>query len=309
MKLIRTGILLALMIIAVESAAQKPRKAAEFRMVLDQVQFTAEKSNIRPEAAWELDQVAALLKKSPAATAEVGAHTDASGSARYNLRLSQQRAQAVAAYLTKKGIASKRLRAVGYGETKPLNRCKRGIRCSEAEKRQNRRVELRVSGLVEGSEVYLAWMAFSGTEMPKTAPVQVAKQPETVQQALERRTPEAAKGPAPPERTDAGADFFPELNDARQHVPQPLPGTFAGYTIEIACADRPLAAGHPTLRKYDPVFLRRDANGQYCYYIGVFHTLPDANQFLRTTALPLFSNARVTAFLSGEKKYYPAQNR
>ena len=299
------------MISAMEGAAQKSRKAAEFRMVLEQVQFAAEKSNIRPEAAWELDQVAALLKKSAAATLEVGAHTDASGSARYNLRLSQQRAQAVAAYLTKKGIASKRLRAVGYGETKPLNRCKRGIRCSEAERRQNRRVELRVSGLAEGSDAYLAWMAFSGTEMPKTAPAQVAKQPEYVQPALERRTPEAAKdpSPAPPERTDAGADFFPELNDARQHVPQPLPGTFAGYAIEITCTERPLAAGHPTLRKYEPVFLRRDVNGQYCYYIGAFHTLPDANQFLRTTALPLFANARVTAFLSGEKKYYPALNR
>ena len=91
---------------------------------------------------------------------------------------------------------------------------------------------------------------------------------------------------------------------AGQHVPQPLPGTFVGYTIEIACTDKPLAAGHPVLRRLEPVLLRQEAGGPYCYYVGVFHTLPEAQAFLHDKALPLFAKARVVAIANNEKKYF-----
>lgn len=47
-------------------------------------------------------------------------HTDATGDADYNLQLSQRRANAVVTYLIQRGIANERLRAVGYGEGRPL---------------------------------------------------------------------------------------------------------------------------------------------------------------------------------------------
>jgi outer membrane protein OmpA-like peptidoglycan-associated protein len=54
-------------------------------------------------------------------TLEVGGHTDNAGDPAANRTLSQQRADAVARYLTDRGIAANRLRPVGYGDTKPLN--------------------------------------------------------------------------------------------------------------------------------------------------------------------------------------------
>lgn len=47
-------------------------------------------------------------------------HTDARGPAAYNLRLSRQRAEAVVAYLTRRGVAAGRLHAVGFGEHRLL---------------------------------------------------------------------------------------------------------------------------------------------------------------------------------------------
>ena len=67
---------------------------------------------------------------------EVQGHTDADGDDTHNLELSQARAEAVVAYLVKKGIAADRLTAKGYGETKPLV-----PNDSKANKQKNRRVQ------------------------------------------------------------------------------------------------------------------------------------------------------------------------
>ncbi len=304
MNIIRIGILSALMIQVAVAGAQKAGKRDELGLVLPEVQFAAEKSAIRPDAARALDQVAVLLKKSPKLTLEVGAHTDASGSASYNLRLSQQRAQAVMGYLIKRGIAAKRLSAKGYGETQPLNRCRRGVRCSEAEKRENRRIEIRVQGLPQDSEARYPWLELIGQAPPKAAPVLVAKQPDDERPALNRLEPQTATAVTAPPANLSG-DFFPELSEGRQYVAEPLSNTFIGYTVEIGCSEKPLAAGHPLLRKYDPVHLRYEAGGSYCYYIGAFTTLPAAQQFLQDTALALFPKAQIAAFWGDQKKYYP----
>lgn len=150
------------------AAAQKP--AGELRVVLAGVQFSAEKAGVGAQAGQALDEVAELLNAAPAVTAEIGAHTDASGSAAYNLRLSQRRAEAVRAYLVKKGVAARRLKARGYGETQPINRCRRGVRCSEAEKRQNRRVELRLRGLPADSAAQAPWLQLGGLPSRKPSP-------------------------------------------------------------------------------------------------------------------------------------------
>ena len=70
----------------------------------------------------DLDRVAEALADRGMAGVPVTleGHTDAAGDADYNLRLSQRRADAVVAYLVGRGIAEERLRAVGYGEERPL---------------------------------------------------------------------------------------------------------------------------------------------------------------------------------------------
>lgn len=84
-----------------------------------------------------LDDLVSLLRQTPTANIEVRGHTDNTGSEKYNLELSQDRAQTVVDYFIKKGIDKKRVRAIGYGSERPIadNETAKG-------RDANRRVEL-----------------------------------------------------------------------------------------------------------------------------------------------------------------------
>jgi outer membrane protein OmpA-like peptidoglycan-associated protein len=64
---------------------------------------------------------------------------------KYNLKLSQQRANAAVEYIVKKGIPKERISGKGYGESKLINKCADGVDCSEEEHSKNRRTEFNVS--------------------------------------------------------------------------------------------------------------------------------------------------------------------
>jgi len=106
-------------------------------LVLEGVNFETNKADITPDSVATLEKVAASLKDWPDVKVEIGGHTDSSGAAAHNLELSQRRAEAVKNYLEAKGIDGSRLKAKGYGETKPIadNKTAEG-------KAKNRRVEL-----------------------------------------------------------------------------------------------------------------------------------------------------------------------
>lgn len=72
------------------------------------------------ESRFELDNLVKALTDYPNLVIEVAGHTDNTGDAASNLELSKQRANAVVSYLVSKGIGSGRLRAAGYGDSKPL---------------------------------------------------------------------------------------------------------------------------------------------------------------------------------------------
>ena len=86
------------------------------------VQFGLDSAALTSTAMRDLDQVALAFNgpQLAASSLTLEGHTDASGQAGYNLRLSQHRADAVVAYLVARGVASYRLRAVGYGESRRL---------------------------------------------------------------------------------------------------------------------------------------------------------------------------------------------
>ena len=86
------------------------------------VQFDLDSAVLTPIAMRDLDQVAIAFNgpELAASALTLAGHTDSSGEAGYNLRLSQLRADAVVAYLVSRGVAPDRLRAVGYGESRPL---------------------------------------------------------------------------------------------------------------------------------------------------------------------------------------------
>ena len=87
------------------------------------VQFDLDSAVLTPVARRDLDQVAIAFNRPELAASALTleGHTDSSGEAGYNLRLSQLRADAVVAYLVSRGVAPDRLRAIGYGESRPLD--------------------------------------------------------------------------------------------------------------------------------------------------------------------------------------------
>ncbi|MDO9593946.1 MAG: OmpA family protein [Lutibacter sp.] len=116
-------------------------EAGKTQIKINPIYFDFDKWNIRPDAALELNNVVALMKKHTDMQLEIGAHTDARGSNEYNLKLSHKRAQSVLEYLMSQGILENKLKSVGYGETQPLNNCVEPKMCSEAEYSINRRCE------------------------------------------------------------------------------------------------------------------------------------------------------------------------
>lgn len=108
---------------------------------INPIYFDFNKSDIRSDAAVELDKVVAIMQKYPNLIIEGGSHTDSRGKASYNLNLSSRRAKSTIKYIISKGVDSKRITAKGYGETQILNRCVDGIVCDEDEHQTNRRTE------------------------------------------------------------------------------------------------------------------------------------------------------------------------
>ncbi len=116
----------------------KDKKTIE---ISEMIQFEINKSLLTINSTKVLDGVAKVIKNNPndVKLVQIGGHTDSSGDAAKNLKLSQERADAVKAYLVKKGIDTKRLESKGFGQTKPISDNK-----TEEGMYQNRRVEFKI---------------------------------------------------------------------------------------------------------------------------------------------------------------------
>ena len=107
--------------------------------VLNNLFFDSNQASLKPRSRTELSRLVEFLRQDPSLRVEVAGHTDNVGTPAANLSLSQRRAQAVLDYLRGQGVPATRLRAKGYGETKPLV-----ANDSETHRAQNRRIELRI---------------------------------------------------------------------------------------------------------------------------------------------------------------------
>ncbi len=114
---------------------------------LEKVYYDFDKWNIRPDAAVELNKVADFLNQNPSVNVELGSHTDSRGTDAYNVRLADRRAESAVKYIIEKGIAKSRITAKGYGETQLVNKCKDNVECTEEEHQDNRRTEIKITGL------------------------------------------------------------------------------------------------------------------------------------------------------------------
>ena len=108
-------------------------------IVLNEVFFEYDKSNITAEGAFELDKLVQVMNAHPAMEIMIKAHTDNRGEDKYNLKLSERRAQSTLEYVISKGISKERISAKGYGESEPKVACAEN--CTEEQHAENRRSE------------------------------------------------------------------------------------------------------------------------------------------------------------------------
>ena len=102
-----------------EYVLQFPLANISAPVLIESIFYDFDKATLRPESQTALDELVKLLNENPNVTIELSAHTDYKGSAQYNERLSQRRAESVVNYLIAHGIASDRLTPKGYGKSKP----------------------------------------------------------------------------------------------------------------------------------------------------------------------------------------------
>ena len=113
------------------------------RLILRNIFFDYNQATLRSRSKHELNKLYNFMKERTNVSIQVSGHTDSRGNDDYNMRLSKDRAQAVVDYLVRNGISSKRLTAVGYGETRPIARNENDDLSDNPIGRQlNRRIEI-----------------------------------------------------------------------------------------------------------------------------------------------------------------------
>lgn len=105
------------------------------------IEFELNEANILERSYDELAKVARLMDKFPNMIVQFGSHTDSRGGDGYNMWLSQKRASETVRYLIGIGVDSKRITGKGFGESRLVNGCSNGVKCTEIEHRQNKRTE------------------------------------------------------------------------------------------------------------------------------------------------------------------------
>jgi len=117
-------------------------------LAINPIYFDFDKSNIRPDAALELDKIVKIMNEYPNMLIELSSHTDCRGSAIYNLKLSDRRAKASAHYIKKRISKPTRIYGEGFGEKRLINKCPcvttGDAKCSEKDHQENRRTEFKI---------------------------------------------------------------------------------------------------------------------------------------------------------------------
>ncbi|MDQ6471705.1 OmpA family protein [Flavobacterium sp. LHD-80] len=115
------------------------------KLKLGPIYFDFNGYKIRESSKSELNKVLEVMKAYPQISVKVNSHTDSRGKDDFNMKLSENRAKSTVAYLVEHGISAERLKGEGFGETRLINKCSNGVKCSEKEHELNRRSEFIVT--------------------------------------------------------------------------------------------------------------------------------------------------------------------
>lgn len=125
---------------ALSKVADTRNSARGFIVNLPDILFDVNEATLKPEARVVLAKLAGILLILPDLNLRIEGHTDSTGSAEYNLRLSQRRSFAVLEFLAEQGVSSERMTSVGYGMERPV-----ADNSTADGRRRNRRVEIIIS--------------------------------------------------------------------------------------------------------------------------------------------------------------------
>ncbi len=114
----------------------------ETEIILQEIYFEFDKSNITQQGASELDKLVKIMIDYPTMEINIRSHTDNNGTEEYNEKLSESRAKSTAEYVISKGIDRTRITAEGYGESEPKVICEK---CTPEQDAQNRRSEFLIT--------------------------------------------------------------------------------------------------------------------------------------------------------------------
>lgn len=279
------------------------------RIKVENIYYDYDKWDIRPDAADRLDDVVQLLKDNPGVTVELGSHTDSRGNDDYNEALSQKRAQAAVAYIISQGIDSLRITAKGYGEKMLVNRCANGVDCTEEEHQQNRRTELRITGVATHPQMKSLEKIIMEEEMDLAAKGKTPKvrtrdkplpeannsiklNPPPVVNHIESK-PEVQPEPAKP--------VLHEFGDIRIWD---MPQGFRGYAIELASSENgELGADNPIFKGQKEIFHLQETTGAHTYFLVNVGLKDAAAALLKKKIKPANANARLVFFGENGKEY------
>lgn len=160
-------------------------------IILKNIYYDLDSWEILPESAAELDKLVNLMNENPKMNVELGSHTDSRGSNRYNRRLSRLRAEAVALYIVNKGIAASRIKAIGYGESKPLFSCPNWKECTPEQNRENRRTEIFIPGFGKSEKVVQKKGDYTETKSVNKSGIGAIHSAKTTQVVLAQPDPES----------------------------------------------------------------------------------------------------------------------
>jgi outer membrane protein OmpA-like peptidoglycan-associated protein len=279
------------------------------RIQLQHIYYDYDKWDIRPDAAEQLDHVVTLMRDNPGLSVELGSHTDCRGNDDYNEKLSQKRAQAAVDYIVGEGIDSMRISAKGYGEKALVNRCVNGVECSEEEHQQNRRTELRITGIISG----LGRKSLETIILEEENKKQGKGKPDLVK-SRDKQLPEAnnsVKLPRPEpavELPNPGSEAVPApkavLYEYKGIRILPLPAAFKGCAIELARSNAAeLGADSPIFAGQQYVFHQQEADGAHAYYLANLGPCEAAKNHFEKKVKPANARARMVVFGEQGKTY------
>ncbi|HBP30369.1 MAG TPA: OmpA family protein [Advenella kashmirensis] len=109
--------------------------------VASDILFAFDSANLSPKAQATLKDISTIIRDSQVKVVKVIGHTDARGTDAYNRKLSKTRAQSVAAFLVREGVAQSRIRSQGRGEAEPMAENEINGKDNPSGRAKNRRVE------------------------------------------------------------------------------------------------------------------------------------------------------------------------